>query len=177
MNCLQTLAGIAAECNTSSMGGIKKVYLTNYDNISRVTLTSNVVTAITMTPNSYFYEYVFPKNTSSLTSTQTIDEANCVNFVTSNLVLQFAKQDATKRVEITALSQGRLAAIVVDANNTYWYLGYDNPVTATAGNGQTGTAPTDGNFYNITLTDVANTYPFTVDASIVPVLLDDGSEV
>ena len=61
--------------------------------------------------------------------------------------------DTTKRVEIAALAQSELAVIVKDANGSYWYLGLDAPVKASAGDGLTGTARADRNGYSITLQD------------------------
>ena len=79
--------------------------------------------------------------------------------------------ETTKRVEITALSVNDLVAIVKDANGVYWYLGYDEPVNASAGDGQTGTARGDANRYSITLQDISKEMPMEVDASIIEGLL------
>ncbi len=62
--------------------------------------------------------------------------------------------------------------IVKDANGKLWYLGYNEPVTATAGTGQTGTAATDGNNYQITLTDQSDTYPYEVDEKALAAVID-----
>ena len=52
--------------------------------------------------------------------------------------------------------------IVKDNNGVYWFLGYDEPVNATAGGGQTGQAKTDANQYTITLTDESHELPYEV---------------
>jgi hypothetical protein len=75
------------------------------------------------------------------------------------------------RVEITALAMGDLAVIVKDANGKYWYLGKDEPVNASAGDGQTGTARGDANRYTITLQDESKEMPYEVDSSIVDALV------
>ena len=71
----------------------------------------------------------------TLKARNTIDQASGVKYVTTDLVLQFNRMETTKRVEITALSVNDLVAIVKDANGVYWYLGYDEPVNASAGDG------------------------------------------
>jgi len=88
--------------------------------------------------------------------------------VTSDLLLQFNRMETSKRVEITALSLGDLAVIVKDANGKYWYLGKDEPVNASAGDGQTGTARGDANRYTITLQDESLEMPYEVDETIIP---------
>ena len=173
MSCsLNTLVGIAGSCE-SNQGGIIEVYINHFDQIDEVTVTSDKISAITLKASGEkFHKYNFKRNTGSLTSTYTIDPANGVNFVTSDLTLVFAKQDTVKRIEISALALDDLVVIVKDANNKYWYLGYNEPVQASAATAQTGTARTDGNSYNITLQDTSLTLPYEVDAAAIASLLE-----
>ncbi len=94
-----------------------------------------------------------------------------VRYVTTDLLLQFNRMETAKRVEITALALGDLVVIAKDANGKYWYLGKDEPVNASAGDGQTGTARSDANRYTITLQDNSKEMPFEVDPSIVDALV------
>ena len=91
--------------------------------------------------------------------------------MTTDLLLQFNRMETTKRVEMSALAVNDLVAIVKDANGIYWYLGYDEPVNASAGDGQTGTARGDANRYTITLQDNSKEMPMEVGASIIDGLL------
>lgn len=170
MSCIQTLSGLAKDC-AANMGGIVEVLIANFDDVSEVTITTDKVSAITMASSAKFKKYNFAKNTGSLTSTYNIDAASGVKYVTSDLLLQFNRMETTKRVEITALSVNDLVAIVKDANGVYWYLGFDEPVNASAGDGQTGTARGDANRYSITLQDISKEMPMEVDASIIEGLL------
>lgn len=161
-SCIQTLNGIALECN-GSLGGVKEVYIAPYDAVASVTVgaTNNAtsqITGITMTDTKKFIGYKFRRNTANMTSTLNVDATNGTT-VSTDLVLSFLRQDAVKRLEISALSIGETAVIVRDANDKYWYLGYDFPVMASAGTGETGTAFTDGNRYSITLQDNASDWP------------------
>ena len=144
------------------MGGITEVYIANHDDVDSLTIATGEITGITMVSTKKFKKYLFNPQTGSLTSTYNIDLANNVNFVTSELVLLFGKMETTKRIEISALALADLAVIVKDANGTYFYLGKDNPVKASAGDGQTGTARTDGNRYSITLQDNSPEMPYEV---------------
>ena len=108
-----------------------------------------------------------------MTSTLNVDPANGVNYVSTDLVLLFTRMETTKRIEMAALAVNELAVIVKDANGKYWYLGYDEPVAASAGDGQTGTARGDGNRYSITLQDTSTSWPYEVDGSIIAGLLGE----
>lgn len=168
MACTQLLNGIAASCETN-VGGIREVFIANYDDVTAVSVdgTSNMITTITMDTGKKFKKYLFKKNTSSLTSTLNVDPAAGVNFVQSDLALVFAKQETVKRMEIAKLSLGELRVIVKDANGKYWFLGLEEFVAATAGTAETGVNRTDGNRYSITLTDYSSSYPYEVDATII----------
>jgi len=170
MPCIQTLSGLARDCS-SNMGGILEVLIANADDVTGVTLSEGIISTISMATTAKFKRYTFPKNTGSLTSTYNIDRASGVQYVSSELLLQFNRMETQKRVEITALALGDLVCIVKDANGKYWYLGKDEPVSASASDGQTGTARGDANRYTITLLDESKEMPYEVDASIVEALV------
>lgn len=162
--CNKSLAGISLDCSTS-MGGIKKVYIANYTGADIFQLGEDGnVSAITSSVT--FYEYNFKKNTGSMTSTLNVDSANGVNYVTTEVALQFNKMDTVKRIEISALALNDLVAIVEDSNGVRYALGVEEAVNASAGTGQTGQNKTDGNFYQITLTDENSTFPPIVPSTV-----------
>lgn len=170
MSCVQTLSGLARDCN-SNMGGIIEALIAPFDDVTAVTITDGVISAITMASSKKFKKYNFNKNTGNLTSTYNIDPASGVRYVTSDLLLLFNRMETTKRVEITALAMSDLAVIVKDANGKYWYLGKDEPVNASAADGQTGTARGDVNRYSITLQDTSLEMPYEVADSVIEGLL------
>ena len=149
------------------MGGVLEAYIANHSDVTAVTATAGVITAITMASSAKFKKYQFAKNTGSLSSSYAISSENGNNYVESTLNLVFNRMETTKRIEITALAQSDLAVIVKDANGKFWYLGYDEPVTASTGGGDTGTARADRNGYNITLVDTSHELPMEVDEDII----------
>lgn len=153
------------------MGGIVAVYIANHSDVSAVTSSDGVITAITMASSATFKAYTFARNTGSLASNYVIDDTTGAKYVTSDLTLVFTKMESTKRLEITALAQGELAVIVKDANGEYHYLGLDAPVRASAGDGLTGTARSDRNGYSLTLQDNSLEMPYSVTESIIEDLL------
>lgn len=163
-NCTnQSIAGLCRDCE-GSLGGIVTVYLANYKP-GIFTITEGAVSEVDSATS--FYEYQFRKNTGSMTSTLNIDPANGVNFVQTDLNLIFSRMETKKRIEMAALSVNSLAGIVKDANGKYYALGVSEPLEASAGDGQTGTARTDGNRYSITLTDNQESFPPLIPDSVM----------
>lgn len=171
MACNQTLSGLAQDCATS-LGGIAEVYIASRDDVTAVTVTEDKVTAITMGSTAKFKKYYFRPQTGSMTTNLQVNAQNGTNYWLTDLVLQFTRMETTKRIEISALAVNDMVAIVKDANGVYWYLGYDNPMTASAGTGQTGTARDDGNYYQITLQDASSKPPYEVEVGEEGVDLD-----
>ena len=170
MSCSQTLAGIVKDC-ASNNGGIVEVYLANYSDLSaKPTITDGKISEITMASAASFKKYQFPKNTGSLTSTWNVGDGDN-KYVSSDLLMQFGRMETSKRVEVVAMALSDLVAIVKDKNGIYWYLGYDEPVTLGAGDGQTGTQRSDLNRYEVTLHDESAELPYEVLPSVVEGLL------
>lgn len=170
MACNQTLNGLLRDCD-GSLGGISQVLLSNFDDVSGVTVSDDIITAITMADNAKFKKYDFRPNTGSMTSTMQRNLENGSLYWQTDLVLSFSKMETVKRIEINAMAINDMVAIVKDMNGKYWYLGKDEPIIATAGDGQTGTARADRNGYGITLQDNSRQTPFEVDESIIDALI------
>lgn len=148
------------------MGGIAEILAANKDEVGAITLADDKVSAIA-TGTGKFKRYLFPRNTGSMTSTYNISPENGTSYVSTDVVVVFNRMETAKRVEITALAQNDLVLIVKDCNGKYWLLGKDEPVRATAGDGQTGTARADRNGYSITLQDNSMQMPYEVDEKVV----------
>lgn len=170
MTCNQTLTAILKDCSPS-MGGILEVLLANKEDVQEVTVTEEMISAIAMASSAKFTKFQFARNTSSMSSNYTIDPASGVRFVTTDLVMMFNRMDTQKRVAIKALAENELVGIVKDANGKYWYLGHDEPLTATAGDALTGTARADRNGYSITLQDNSHGMPYEVSPDIIDALV------
>lgn len=168
MACLITIAGITLDCE-SSLGGIKQVWITQYDNVKSVTVddATNQISAITLEEDAKWYNYQFRKGTGSLTSTLNVDETAGTNYVSNELALVFTKMETKKRIEIAALSIGQLVVVVEDSNGKYWFLGKDDYVSASAGTGVTGTAKGDQNAYTLTLATDSESYPYELSAEAI----------
>ena len=169
-----TLNGITRGCG--HMGGIKTVWLSDYDAF-KVTYnetedgTRTAITAIELLEGATLKEYQFRRGTSNMTSTVTMDDTVGTFSVGTDLNLQFTKMESNKRLEIMAMCLTPAAAIVLDNNDKYWFLGSDNYVGASAASGETGTAAGDFGGYKATLRDEARQFPFEISKEIVEGLL------
>lgn len=170
MACSQTLNGLLRDCE-GSVGGIAQVLLANFDDVTGVTVSDDIITAISMANSAKFKKYDFRPNTGSMTSTMLRNLENGSLYWQTDLVLAFSKMETVKRIEINAMAINDMVSIVKDMNGKYWYLGKDEPIIATAGDGQTGTARADRNGYGITLQDNSRQTPFEVDESIIDALI------
>lgn len=170
-----TLSGLNTICKESSFGGIKEVLVALYDDVASVTLdaSGNTITAITMVSGATFQQYKLLKSTGGLTSTLNTSETSA-SYFTNEVTLQFMKMETQKRMEIMALMMSACAVIVLDANGKYWYLGKDNYVECSAGSATTGTASSDANHYELTLSDTSAELPYEVNASVISGLLNGG---
>lgn len=168
-----TLSGLTLDCETSK-GGIKTVWVAKYSEaiataVAAVAETADTIamSAITAADSAAtWYKYEFKRNTGSMTSTLNVDEANGTNYVSTDVVLQFSRMEAKKRAEMKALTLSETHVIVLDCNNKAWFLGANEAVTASAGTGQTGTAKTDGNYYQLTLQANDDSYPIEVSGTL-----------
>lgn len=160
MSCTVTLMGIPIDCGTN-LSGIKALYLANDASVGTPEVVDGEITAIDASAGT-FYEYIPAKNTGSLTKTLTKDESTGVMYYTNEVVAQFNKMETPKRKEISNIDRGRFKAVVLDSNGKYWFLGYNNYVSATAVTGQTGAGLDDGNFYTLTLTDISAELPYAL---------------
>lgn len=170
MACNQTLNAILRDC-LPSMGGITEALFANKEDVSGVTVSDDMISAIAMQSSKKFVRFQFPRNTGSMSSNYTIDNTTGVKFVTTDLVMVFNRMETSKRVAIKALAENELVGIVKDGNGKWWYLGYEEALTASAGDGLTGTARADRNGYSITLQDNSREMPYEVDPSIIDALV------
>lgn len=158
-----TLEGMNASCKEASFGGIKAVYVALEEEVTGTTVSGSGILTIAMSGDSKFREYKLLKSTGSLTSTLNTSETS-TSYFTNEVTLQFMKMETQKRIEVMGLMMSNCVVVVKDSNDKLWYLGKDNYVECSAGSATTGTALTDANHYELTLTDTSKELPYEVDA-------------
>lgn len=166
-NCA-SISAVSFDVCSTSIGGIKKVWLANYVDDAVATegesgATKGVITAFAS--GITWNEFAFRKNTGSMTSTLNVSDEGG-NYVSTELALVFSRMDTDKRLAMNALMLADVMAVVEDCNGVRWFLGKNNPLAASAGTGETGTAKADANKYSITLTDESLEFPQEVSREI-----------
>ena len=148
MSCALT-AGYSLACK-DSVGGLKKVYLENFADITYGAETSGVIGTIT----GAMYLYELPMNTAQFTETVTSSIENGTTFYQTELTIVLPKLTANLRNELKLLAQAKLAVVAEDRNGTKWVLGLENGCYLTTGTSATGTAMGDLNGMTLTFTSM-----------------------
>jgi len=151
MSCTIT-AGFGLQCK-DGIGGIKKIFL-NAQSLFAGTLTIDGPTELitNCSAEDDLYEFVLPKSTGSFTEEVASSVENGTIFYTQTVTASFHKLSAPRRKQLELIAQNRLFVIVLDNNDNYWVVGYEDGAEVTAASTMTGTAKGDMNGYNITLT-------------------------
>lgn len=173
MGCLpKGLKGLAVECDTS-LAGIEVAYIGEKDNfevaIDKDTMTITGITGSTETGKLYAYH--FNRQTGSLNSEMTRNDANGSFYYTNTVALQFTKMEAKKSAEIAALAKAHSLVVVKDLNGQYWVIGADTYATASADTAQSGQSVDDLNGYNITLDSMSAYKPLSISYDLIKELI------
>jgi hypothetical protein len=165
MSCILA-SGMARDCS-DSLGGIEEVLISERDNVTAFTESGHEISAITQAGATNFYRYNLKKESGSLTSTATVDQAAGTSFYDNVLAFTINKLTATKTNDIKILMLARLAVIVKDNNGKYWALGFDQFAEGSSLVAQTGQAYGDPNQYQIEITDKSQLPCYEVQASVL----------
>ena len=169
-----SLSSITLDKCATNRGGILKVWIIDRDDvtIAKTLDSSNNETGevtLTLASGKSWAAFEFRKGSSSYNSELTVDDANGISFMTSTLVLAFARQEVAKRVAVqSVISNPNLFVVVKDANGEYTALGVDEPASVTAGGANTGQAASDANNYTVTVTSIENKLPYFVATTSQP---------
>lgn len=153
MSCLLS-AGVTRSCGFQ-FGGLKKVYLANFEEISAVTYSgsSNIITGVTMTSTgATWYAFEYEPNTAQ--KLEELQAGAVSRFVNQTLNMKLANITQAKKEVIEDLANATLSAIVQTQDDLYWF--YAEPtksagLRATVLSIDSGTAQADDASVTITL--------------------------
>jgi hypothetical protein len=170
---MSSLAGFVRVCGLMS-GGIKRLDLIAVDDLTSMTATQKVYTAITLASGKYWKTYEFEPDTCVLDSESTV-ENGAIKYH-HEITFHVRKMSTTGRAmveEITGQSGCGIIAVAEDNNGTKWVLGYTEnhlklrPLQLKGIKSTTGKALVDANGYDVTLWNENNEPPYTTSAAIV----------
>ena len=159
--CLLSEGRQLSGCQKNNVGGIKSVFIANHTEISATTLANNAsytgdtdeqIVNIVMNSTKKFYKFDTVKETSSFSQTINSNIQNGTLSFVPTVSLIFNKLDASTRNIIQMLATSLVDIIVLDSNNSLWYIGRINGMDLTAAEMGSGTAQADRNGSTLTFT-------------------------
>jgi hypothetical protein len=142
-------SGRALDCR-DSVGGIKRLLITELANKATLTTTAGAISAFTLSTGKQFWAYEQVKETSNFSEAIQASDVNGTLAYETTLTAIFNKGETATRNQIRLLAQNRLMIIAEDRNGKYWLLGESNGAELTAGTYNSGTAMIDRNGYELT---------------------------
>jgi hypothetical protein len=153
MSCLLN-AGVTRACGFQ-FGGLKKVYLANFEEVSGVTYSgvTGLITAVTMVnTGATWYQFEYEPNTAQ--KLEELQAGAVSRFVNQTLNMKLANVTQAKKLTLDTLANATLSAIVQTQDDTYWFYGEPTKsagLRATVLSIDSGTAQADDSAVTITL--------------------------
>lgn len=147
------ISGYSIDCR-ENIGGLKAVFLIEFENVSGVTAVSGLVTGLTKVAGKRFYKFEVPRAVANTSSTGTGSEENGSFFYTHQVVFPLNKRDSTTANVVRTLAKNKLMAVTLDMDGNYRMYGRANGLYVATSESGSGTAAGDRNGYNITLSGV-----------------------
>ena len=143
------ISGRTLDCR-DSVGGIKRLLITELANKATLTTTAGAISAFTLATGKQFWSYEQVRETSNFSEAIQASVENGTLAYETTLTAIFNKGETATRNQIRLLAQNRLMVIAEDRNGKYWLLGEINGAELTAGTYASGTAMGDRNGYELT---------------------------
>ena len=176
MPCVLTTS-ISANACKGGAGGIKRVLVKEFANVTGFTLTANVITAITVATGKQFREYVLAQEMGYAKSPLAVDNKTDNMIYNHEVGFGIKKFATTTASEIKLLAQNWLIMIVQTRNDKYRVYGLgsslanSNGLNLESATDDTGKAMTDFNGFELVFKSMEDNWAFEVQSSIISALL------
>ena len=147
MACVLT-TGFSLDCR-DGIGGIKEVYIIELANVSAITESSGICTAITKVTGKRFWKYSLVRETANATETGAGDIASGNLFYEQSVTIALAKRQATIRNEVMLLAKNNLTIVAVENTGKAFLYGRVYGLNLLAPVAETGVAWADKNGYTL----------------------------
>jgi len=178
MACALT-TGFTLDCR-EGIGGLKEVYIIEKANVTTVTESSGMVTAITKATGKRFWKYQLVRETANAVETITGNEQNGTIYYDQTVNIVLNKRQASVRNEIMLLAKNFLMIVGVEnqesssgVNRAFLY-GRTQGLQLLSGTAETGTAWGDRNGYTLPFNGKEAEMAPEVDAATVATLETPG---
>lgn len=149
MACLLTSDFTYLNC-MGAVGGIQKIYMTEFANLSGAgsaapTITAGVITAWTLATGKKFRTYDIDEEMGMFTKPLAVTEESGAKVYSPTIDFTIKGLSITNVQEIDLIAKNYLCMIVLDNNGTYWVMGVDRPMKLKAASFDSGTKMEDFN--------------------------------
>jgi hypothetical protein len=168
MACVLT-TDVALACR-DSVGGIKRIYVTELENKATLTASAGNITAFTLSTGKQFWIYDFDKETAECVEKIQTSVENGTVFYETELKIMLHKRSATLRNELSLLAQNRIMIIILDNNGVYWLMGENNGADLAPSESTFGKAMGDANGYALTFIAKEGSAMQTVSSGLISTL-------
>lgn len=168
MSCILT-SSMALACR-DSVGGIKRIYVTELENKNSIVASAGVITTFTLITGKRFWTYDFLKETGEMTEKiQTSVENGSLHYE-QEVKIRLHKIEVAKRNEFILLAKNRLMVIGLDRNGIYWLMGEANGLDLAPSDRKWGKAMGDFNGYDLSFLGKEEAPAQQVTASLITAL-------
>ena len=158
--------GFGLQCK-DGIGGIKKIYLNAHDLFAgQLTIDGTTQEVSASASTAKVFEFILPKSTGSFTEEVASSVENGTIFYTQTVTASFHKLSYQRRKQLELIAKNRLFVIVLDNNDNYWVVGYEDGAEVTAASTMTGTAKGDMNGYTITFTSDSKNKAYRIEDGV-----------
>lgn len=161
--------GYSLDCKDGA-GGVKNIWIANFSNVSGVTASAGVISAIAKANNGRFWKYEQYRDTSEAFEDITGDPIAGTVFYAQTVNIALRKMQASIRNEIKLLASALTVMVVQDRNDKYWYYGETGGMDLNTGKISTGKAMADKNGYDLTFTGGEPSPAQEVESSVIATL-------
>ncbi len=165
MSCILT-QGFTLDCKDQT-GGVKAIYLVEFDSTDTVTKASGEVTAHSLVSSRAYFKYELEKETATTVWRHIPSSENGTNVNEADLTIRLHKITTAKRNEIKLLAQARLRAIVRDTENNYYLYGADYGIQLQPSTTEFGQAFADFKGHVLNFMHKEPDAPLLIQASVV----------
>ena len=167
-------AAVERNCN-NNVGGLKAIYITDYENVTAVTDTEpdGVIDTITMASTTQFFDFYFAKNSAMYEENLVQNLEIGSTYYEQKVAFSIPLRDETRRESIKELVSGqkKLMVLLQDNNDNYWlYFEKEGGIVTTL-TGGSAAAKGELNGYAIEITADSVSQAAVVDPTIVDALL------
>jgi len=161
--------GYTLDCK-DSLGGVKNIWIANFNNVSGVTASNGVISAISKANNGRFWLYQQYRDTAEAFEDIAGDPINGTVLYNQTVSLALRKMQASVRNEVKLLAAALTVMVVQDRNDKYWYYGETMGLDLNTGKIATGKAGPDKNGYDLTFTAGEPSPAQEVNSSVIATL-------